>query len=344
MLAAAAFSSLIALRSIKTEEFETKVPIAAQIWLADAKHTLRDLAAEPVDEDFACIDERLRVELQLEGIPADCEDCSFGSVNKLEVTHHDELVALEVGLSIPYDTDSALYLYRNGRVVYQREVNDYESIGDALGSFQWKLSQPAPDGSRLILTTAISPSPASNWQMLTYTVDRILPDSDEAVPIARGEEEIFLGWDELELHVEPDRYGLRFVAGGLEGGFTRNRILNYVLDGDQPVRVAPIADTPQDFLQEWLKMPAEEAMQWSDVERKELSGDYAEWGPVRQCVDGAWQLRVDVSVLDSDEYESTYFIVDDKNFRMREIRDEPRPGCPDEFLPEKDDDATASSP
>lgn len=344
MLAAAAFSSLIALRSIKVEEFETDVPVAAQIWLADAKHTFRDLAAEPVDEDFACIEERLRLELAMEGIPLACEDCSYGSVNSLEVTTHDDIVAVEVGLSIPYDTDSALYLYRGGRLIYQREVNDYESIGKALGSFQWKLSRPGADGSRLILTTAISPSPASNWQMLRYTVDRILPDCDESIPIARAEEEIFLGWDELVLHVEPDRYGLRFVAGGLEGGFTRTRVLNYELDGDQPVRVEPIADTPEDFLQEWLKMPAEEAMQWSDVERTELSGDDATWGPVRQCVDGAWQLRVDVSIPDSDEYEPTYFIVDDKNFRVREIRDEPRPGCPDEFLPEKNDDATAPSP
>jgi hypothetical protein len=335
MLAAAAFSSLIALRSIHVEELETDVPVAAQIWLADAKHTFRDLAAEHVDEDFACIEERLRLELAMEGIPLDCEECSYGSVNKLQVSKQDDVTAVEVGLSIPYDTDSALYLYRNGRLVYQREVNDYESIGDALGSFQWKLSRPGADGSRLILTTAISPSPASNWQMLTYTVDRILPDCDQPIPIVREETEIFLGWDELALHVEPDHYGLRFAAGGLEGGFTRTRVLEYELDGDEPVRVEPIADTPEDFLQEWLKMPAEEAMQWSDVELTMPDGDRS-WGPVRQCVDGAWQLRVDVMAdADSDEYEPVYFIVDDKKFRVREIRDEPRPGCPDEFPPQE---------
>jgi hypothetical protein len=332
MLAAAAFSSLIALRSIPVEELETDVPVAARIWLADAKHTFRDFAAEHLEEQPECIEERLRFELAAEGIPLECAECSFGSVNSLQITARDDVVAVEVGLSIPYDTDSALYLFRDGRLVYQREVNDYESIGDALGSFEWKLSPPGADGARLLVTTAISPSPASNWQMLTYTVDRILPDCDEPIPIDRGETEIYLGWDELLLHVEPDRYGLRFLAGGLEGGFTRTRVLNYELDGDHPVRVDPIADSPWEFLEEWLTMPAEDAMRWSDVAPADLGGEYRSWGPVRQCVDGAWQLRIDATDdLDSDEYESTYFIVD--NFRVREIRDEPRPGCPDEFPP-----------
>ena len=332
MLAAAAFSSLIALRSIHAEEFETDVPVAARIWLADAKHTFRDFAADHLDEPPECAEEKLRFELEAEGIPLDCEKCSFGSVNSLGITTHDDIVAVEVGLLIPYDTDSALYLFRNGRLIYQREVNDYDSIGEALGSFQWKLSPLGADGSRLILTTAISPSPASNWQMLTYTVDRILPECDEPIPIDRSKTEIFLGWDELALYAQPDRYGLRFVAGGLEGGFTRTRVLNYELDGDEPVRVDPIADSPSEFLEEWLQMSADDAMRWSDVEPEDLSGEYKSWGPVRQCVDGAWQLRIDVTNdLDSDEYESTYFIVD--NDRVREIRDEPRPGCPDEFPP-----------
>src|ERR1051325_3790464 len=227
MLCAAAFSSLIALRSIHVEELDTEVPLAARIWLADAKHAFRDLAAEHRE----CTEESLRAELAEEAIPLECEGCSYGRVNSLEVTTHEELTAVEVGLSIPWDTDSALYLFRDGRLVYQREVNDYESIGDALGSFQWKLSPRGEDGSRLILTTAISPSPASSWQMLTYTVDRILPDCDEPVPIDHGYTTIYLGWDELALSVEPDRYGLRLAAEGLEGGITGICLLDYEADG-----------------------------------------------------------------------------------------------------------------
>src|SRR5436190_170793 len=249
MLAAVAFSSLIALRSIKVEEFETDVPVAARIWLAEA-----------------------------------------------------------------------------------------------LGAFAWKIPPPDDDGTFLVLTTGLSTAPAGNWQWLTYTVDRIVPWSDEAVVIDHGGSQIFDGWDYLDLHVTPNGYGLRFDTGGLEGGFTRKQLLEYEVDGDRPVRIDPIAEKPEDFVQEWLSMPEEEAWRWSDVAQVQVSEDaYKSWGPVRQCVDGWWQVRMDISDDPaSDEYEPLYFIVE--NFRVREIRDQPRPGCPDEFPPLPADDATAPSP
>ena len=118
-------------------------------------------------------------------------------------------------------------------------------------------------------------------------------------------------------------------------------MLEYELEGDCTQRIDPVAKLPNEFVQEWLEMPEEDAIRWSDVERPAaIEDEYQWWGPVTQCVDGWWQVRIDAQLdVESDEYYSTYYIVegDEKAYRVREIRDEARPGCPER-------EATASSP
>jgi hypothetical protein len=334
-------STLVALQSVPLAEDEVTVPLAARIWLADAKGAVRELAEEILDDGVdgpSCVQERLDRELAGATVSLESRDSPYGGI-AIEVTAPQgrrDLIAVELSLGIPYDTDSMLLLFRHDgarwRTVFDREENDYPSIGDALGSFQWKISPPDEEGAFLILTTAISPSPASSWQRLTYTVDRIVPWSDAARAIDHRECSIYLN-DDLETHVSPHGYGLRFSAENIEPGFTQTRVLEYRLDGEEAVRIEPIAELPQAFVQEWLSLPEGEAMRWSDVPRIDPGEGYQSWGPIRQCADGLWQVRLDLTDLESDEYQSAYFIVEGENerFRLREIRDEPRPGCPDEF-------------
>lgn len=341
LVIAFSFTSLIALRGIEVDEFDNKVSGAARIWMADAKHAFRDAAGEILNEGVRqpeCVEERLVAMLADESVPPDCTECTFGDVGELQVVAppgHPELMAVRVAISIPHDYDSALYVFRREgeqwQLVFQREENHYETIGNALGSFDWKISPPAGDGSFLILTSAISPSLASNWQMLRYTVDRIVPWCDEPIAIARGESEIYIAWDGPELSLTPDHFGLRFGTNGLEPGFIRERWLEYDVVGDVPLRVDPIAGGEPEFLEEWLQMTPEEAMRWSDVEQPSLKGEYLEYGPMTQCVDGSWQLQINAFLnIETDNVKSTYFIVSEgeaDHYRLREVRDEPRPGC-----------------
>lgn len=327
--------ALIALRSVPEQEDPTHVPLEARIWMADAKQELREMAEEVMESESeaACVREQLLAKLAEESITIADHDGGFGQLLFLDVTAppgHDDLLAVSFEISIPHGSDSVLYLYRRGQLIDQRQENDYDSIGYALGSFQWKISPADADGAFLVLTSAISPSPASNWQTLTYTVDRVVPWCDVPQTIDRGTPEIFLGWDELELRVTPNGYGLRFAAGDFDS-LVRMRVLEYAVDGDRVVRIDPVAELPQGFVREWFSMPDEDAMRWSDVQRPPWpDGEYKWWGPTTQCVDGSWQVRLDAEVS-ADEYFSTYYIVTEDNgkYRMREIRDEPRPGCPE---------------
>jgi hypothetical protein len=45
---------------------------------------------------------------------------------------------------------------------------------------------------------------------------------------------------------------------------TRPHIVKYRIDGDVTKRIAPLAELPQDFLDEWLDLPWEEALRWAD--------------------------------------------------------------------------------
>lgn len=359
-LVVALASTLAALQSVHVGEIEVEVPCQARIWLADAKHEIRDMAAEMLrsegggPEAAAHAQEKLLATLDAEGIAiGDVPQGGgpYGWLVSVDVTTppgHPELIAVEPSLSIPYDTDSALYLFRYDRgwhLIYQREENDYDRIGLALGSFGWEISPSDREGRFLILTTTVSPSPASVWQGLTWTVDRIVPWSDEPIAIDRQTAVVNIGGESWKLRASPNGYGLTFDSEGIEPGFTRVRTLQYALEGDRPVRVDPVAQSPGDFMVEWLDMSDEEAARWTDVGPAEVAcrrKDIAEWRededsvlswePAQRCVDGLWQVRLDEQEnVASDQYVPTYFVVSEDHgmFRLREIRDEARPGCPE---------------
>lgn len=85
---------------------------------------------------------------------------------------------------------------------------------------------------------------------------------------------------EHSLTVKPRGFSVRF-EGGLRLGFlsdggrlTRAHLLNYTVEGDTATRSAPIAATPQDFLDEWTALPWDEAVRWIDPARRDALRDW----------------------------------------------------------------------
>ena len=69
---------------------------------------------------------------------------------------------------------------------------------------------------------------------------------------------------EPELKMEDKGFSLEFLGEQrLSPGDRRKHVLHYVLKGDSMTRVAPIALTPEDFVDEWRDLPWEKAKQWS---------------------------------------------------------------------------------
>jgi hypothetical protein len=340
-------TTLGVLQGIPLGDDQTAVPPDAILLMTNAKHDLRDLAREVLRSQpgngpviAPAVQTAMLAALKAEGVVlgGDSTTERYGNVAAIDVIapqgHHD-LLAVVVELSIPCGSDSALFLFRHDdqwRLVYEREEDDYESISGALGSFAWKVSPPDAQGRFLVVTSSISPWCSSAWHQLRYQVDRIEPGRAEAIPIDSGTFTSY-GWD-VELEATVDSYSIHFNGSSLDPGILiRSYRLHYVVDGDRPVRIDPIADSPRDFVEEWLGMSRETATQWGegDPETLDQSSDgFSEFGPTGRCSENVWQVRLDRYEGNFEEFESTYFIVAESNgaYRMREIAYEPRGDCP----------------
>jgi len=376
-------TTLGVLQGIPVGDEETAVPPDAALLMINAKHDLRDLAQVVLKSQSgngpaiaASVRNTMVAALQANGIEVGAESTTeqYGNVVAIDVAApegHRDLLAVVVTLSIPCGADSALFLFRRDdgdwRLVYEREENDYESITGALGSFDWKVSPPDGQGRFLVVTSSITPWCVSAWHQLRYQVDRVEPGSRIAVPIDHGEFTSY-GWD-VELAATADSWSIHFDGSSFDPAIlVRPYRLHYVLDGDQPVRVDPIAGSPRDFVEEWLGMDDETAARFSAIDPEELaewrddissvrerSDGLNEFGPTGRCSErGAdvssarqlrsadtsgrdvrspqtWQVRIDHYVDDKfEEYVPWYFTVSESNgsYRLSEIAYEPRGDCP----------------
>jgi|GEM_PF-3394169 len=342
-------TTLGVLQGIPVGEEQTAVPPDVGLLMTNAKHDLRDLAQEVLRSQpgngpaiAPAVRNAMIAALEAEGIALAGDSTTtaqYGNVVSIDVVAppgHSDLLAVVVELSIPCGSDSALFLFRHDhgwRLVYEREEDDYESISGALGTFGWKVSPPDEQGRFLVVTSSISPWCISAWHQLRYQVDRIEPGRAEAIPIDSGNFTSY-EWD-VELEAAADSYSIHFNGSSLDPAIlVRSYRLHYVVDGDRPVRVDPIADSPRDFVEEWLGMSEETAARWGTDNPETLAdqrGSLSEFGPTGRCSENVWQVRLDrYDENNFEEFVSTYFIVSQSNgaYRLREIAHEPRGDCP----------------
>jgi hypothetical protein len=345
-------TTLGVLRGIPVELEQTDVPPDAILMLSNAKDDLRALATEvlksqPGNGPAIAPAVHKAMTDALEGNDGGSAE-GYGGIDSIDVVApagHRNLLAVVVTLGIPCGSDSVLFLFRHDdrwRLVYERREDGYDSISGALGSFQWLVSPPDEQGRFLVLTSSITPWCTSVWHQMHYQVDRVEPGRADAVPIDSGEYTSH-EWD-VELQIAPDRYAIRFSGSCFDPSYlVRSYELHYVLDGDQPVRVDPIADSPRDFVEEWLGLSDSDAQLRSTIDsetftelRSEVSSlggqeeGFDEFGPVTRCSDGAWQVRIDhYAQAEDDEFVPWYFIVTGSNdsFRLSAIGHEPMASC-----------------
>jgi len=352
-------TTLGVLQGIPVGEEETGVPPDVNLLMTNAKHDLRDLAQQVLKsqpgnapEIAPAVQNAMVAALAAEGIAAGRDSATYGDIASIEVVApqgHRDLLAVVVALSIPCGSDSALYLFQQDpswsggrprppgstgeapvaprrlaewRLVYEREEDDYESISGALGTFGWKVSPPDAQGRFLVVTSSISPWCVSAWHQLRYQVDRVEPGHATPVPIDHDTITSY-EWD-VELEATADSYSIHFNGSSLDPAIVvRSYRLHYVVDGDRPVRVDPIADSPRDFVEEWLGMSKDVAARWGAADPETLAerhGGFSEFGPTGRCSENLWQVELDhYSEENFEQYESTYFLVTEANgaYRMR---------------------------
>lgn len=320
-LAVSIATTLGALRGVEVREFdEYPVPPTARMLLNNVKSDLRDLTVcvlrqQPPSAAVAAgsAEQALHDVLASAGAFEAC-DSAYGSLEAPKVTAPaDDLIAVVTTLDIPCGDDSSLLLFRRAgdgwKLVYDRTRSDYNDITDAAGYFQYRISEPDARGARLVLAAEVNPHCQSNWQRVRWDVARINPGQAPAQPIARGQDGIFLGGEEEgpDLFLTPDTFGLEFVGSSIDiDRMTRMYRRHYRVAADGSTeRIEPIADSPTDYVDEWL------------------GNDHRPFGTFQEvtlCGDNLWRVPFE------EDGKMTYYFVaeDDKGvYRMVSIGGKP---------------------
>jgi len=363
-------STARALQAVNGEAaYDNKIPPDVRALLTQLKHQLRDLIQKTLDESVSArtppgvVHARVLAALRREGVstggPKD-DVHTFGSINDLDITRprgHPDLLAATTNVSVHCGTDGSLYLFRRvgarWRLVLAEEANDYEDVSGAQGRFDFRVSPPDARGRFFVVTADVNPWCTSFWQALRFRVLRVGTDAYRPRVVSRGEDGIYLGTalEGFRLYSTASTFTLRFDgAQDLDPGLlVRPHVLKFSVVGNSTVRVAPVAFSPQDFADEWLHMPWEEAARWSEPSRlSELKrwhealnapgkGFYAdEILFVQPCGRRAREWQIGVASFADDAAARVpaklYFTVAREGgaLIMRGVGDARPPGCPGE--------------
>ena len=316
-----------------------------------AKHQIAEwielrLAAFPQNGDAAALNESLHEGLRDAKLfcdnDADCLPTALGFLDEIQLTRQGEFLvsrtAVGVGYRCGYDYSAYIYQWRGGKWqrIWQNEQNDYAANTYApqiLHSVQ--ISDPGPEGSRLILTLGTRSS-CLTFREVYYRVWRL----GTAAPLLDKSEVLDDEGDPPVVgKIQPADVRITFSAGGIGYGYPHKAVRHFKIEGTTVSQVDPIAPTPRDFVEEWLAAPwtgsagraASPALQqWHrKLHRDDNQGDFPD-DPIHCSGDNElWQVATHL-----EGEPKHYFLVrwrPPDGFTMVQISDQPMSPSSPEF-------------
>ncbi|MBN9659332.1 MAG: hypothetical protein J0H49_14195 [Acidobacteria bacterium] len=332
--------------------------------MAKAKHQLRDWVesrfAQVEDESgITALEPKLNQELQSVGAAGEDPQVSqFGMLGNIRLRLEDGLLTLTTSVGILCQNDDSAYVYRkkDGRWqrIWESEQQDY-SVGGYKPQVLFKVNLWKPftqgrnDGRLYIMTLGNHWGCTSAWHPVYYRVWRVGPtgsklliDGDQYAWMRTGTYAIGSIGQRRGLKDSPVDVLIEIAIRSVDiGVHNREAVLHYLIEGDKVRRVAPVALSPRDFMDEWLTHDWQESAAWSTSEalhswhRKlhadSVGGTFQD--NTKRCqTPGLWQ----VTFAPRDEHKKyedwkpLYFLVEWRppfHFSMKEISDKPWPRC-----------------
>ena len=320
--------------------------------MTTAKHQLRDwiearLASFPQNGDEAALLNDLsdaigNVKLFCDD-PGDCLSNALGFLDQIQINRdHGFLVvttAVGTGIRCGYDYSAYVYAWQAGK--WQRAW-DNEQDNYAEGAYHPQtlhsvhLSEPASDGTQLILTLGTPAGCTGAFVPLYYRVWRLGAAGATAALILDKSETLN---DESEppaiAKLTADDLLIEFSAGGTGYGDTHKALRHFKIHANTATQTDPIAPTPRDFVEEWLAFPWQASASRSDspelrvwhtkLHRDDGQGDYPE--PALGCTRDPALVEIATHLEGLPKH---YFLVRTKaplQFSMAAIGDRPFDGC-----------------
>ncbi|QOY87162.1 SH3 domain-containing protein [Paludibaculum fermentans] len=350
--------------------FDTPVPAAA---MTKVKQQLRDwieskLAAVQDDEAIPALEAQLNQELQSIAVAnEEPQESRFGTLGEVSIRLESGNITLTTSVGILCQNDDSAYVYQKKAGRWQRiwasEQQGYSEEGYKpqvlIQVDVWQQRTPGQgDGPIYVMTLGNQWGCASTWHPVYYRVWRVnssgsklLIDGDQTAWMRTGTYAVGRIGQKPLVNKAPVDVLIEFTVASVDSGVhNREAVLHFLIDGDKVRRVAPVALSPRDFVDEWLTHDWQESGGWSASEvvhpwHRKLHAERVDGtfrGTTKRCqTPGLWQ----VAFAPNDEHANyadqkpLYFLVQWRppyHFTMKEVRAEPWRGCTQE-APEADE-------
>ena len=283
------------LNRITTDWMDTDVPAAAVPLIKRLKHDLRDVIIatinrpEVIDTDPSAMQSAVRGRLAQLGVQiSDYDDDQrvaseeangrtfrYGDIYTIDITKPEtkqDLLVVGATIGVCCGDDTSLYLLsRNGdkwRLSIEEESGPYEQVSGARGALKYWVGQADETGQPFLVFAYIEPWCSSNWNQVNYQVVESGVSPEGPRVLFRDQPSAFIETDPIfSLVGEAGGFKLTWTAEfGLDSGrFTRQYVARYKVGAREITRIQPVALLPEDFVDEWVRMPWITASRWSSA-------------------------------------------------------------------------------
>jgi len=260
--------------------------------LTRAKHLLRDwiesqLSTVENDGDETKASERINKALENAGVvPLKDDQNLLGSLGGVRLRWDSGLLVVITAVGILCEVDESAYAYKRidgkWQRIWQSEQDDYQNYWSQhiKAVHIWQSHQRGKqEGASYILTLGNEGGCHSAWHKVYYRIWRLNASGEKILVnesrdgYMRVQGYIVGSITNSPMHFDgPVDVIIEFTQGSVDVAVhNREAIRHFVIEGDQVRRVAPVALSPRDFVDEWITSPWSESQQWS------LSKEQSAW-------------------------------------------------------------------
>jgi hypothetical protein len=208
------------------------------------------------------------------------------------------VVSTQLGLPCgSADPDSAIYVFqgvaRRWDLVVAAE-SDFNPAGENdVTGMQYDISPPDSHGHWFLVVAHVPPSCRRAGTILRYKALRPGTSLNQPILLLSGRESIN-PFFQPAFRVDTEKYSFALTLGKLRkiDGEPGIAIFRYALSVDEVRRMAPLALTPEDFLDQWAQLNWDEAKQWTKAPSDSVIEE--------------WHLKLNSLASDSTEIESVH--------------------------------------
>lgn len=213
----------------------------------------------------------------------------------------------------------------------------YKTVGGGWWTFDYGISPRDKNGRWFVATKNVAPWCSSTWSEIRYAVLRPGADATHPRILFSRSDSIWWGTDRTgDIKVDAKGFDLRWRAESMdEGVHNREWIAHYLVDGDRVHRAPPVAESPRDFADEWVRLDWRDAKAWTAVAagRLKLLHDKLhkmhglDYVTVRRCSD-ADHTQIEVEpILAADDRHIFFEVSGDKVLQMSDVSLSADPRC-----------------